>query len=62
MLRDVLHALDYSDCAEIALALFCFAFGLMTWATFRLSRKATDAFASIPLDLHEGESLDDRSH
>ena len=49
MLKDVVRAIDYSDCAEIALALFCVAFGLMVFATFRLSRAATDRFASIPL-------------
>ncbi|TWT51236.1 hypothetical protein Pla22_40130 [Rubripirellula amarantea] len=49
MLKDVIRAIDYSDCAEIALALFCGAFLLMTFATLRLSRRATDKFASIPL-------------
>ncbi|EMI18054.1 hypothetical protein RMSM_05009 [Rhodopirellula maiorica SM1] len=45
----MIRAIDYSDCAEIALALFCFAFGLMFFATMRLSRNATDRFAAIPL-------------
>ncbi len=49
MLTDVIRAIDYSDCAEVALALFCFAFALMLFATLRLSRGATDRFASIPL-------------
>ena len=49
MLKDVIRAIDYSDCAEAALALFCLAFGLMLFATLRLSRSATDRFASIPL-------------
>lgn len=49
MLKDVIRAIDYSDCAEIALALFCLAFGLMLMTTLRLSRTATDRFASIPL-------------
>ena len=49
MLRDVIRAIDYSDCAEVALALFCGAFALMLFATLRLSRNATDRFASIPL-------------
>ncbi|MEM6979900.1 MAG: hypothetical protein AAF539_09530 [Planctomycetota bacterium] len=53
MLRDVIRSIDYSDCAEIALALFCVAFAMMTWATFRLSRRATDSFAAIPLDDQE---------
>ena len=49
MLKDVIRAIDYSDCAEIALAMFCVAFALMAYATMRLSRKSTDRFASIPL-------------
>ena len=49
MLKDVIRAIDYSDCAEAALALFCVAFVLMTAATLRLSRRSTDTFASIPL-------------
>ncbi len=53
MLRDVIRAIDYSDCAEIALALFCAAFALMCYATLRLSRKSTDRFASIPLSDQE---------
>ena len=49
MLKDVIRAIDYSDCAEAALLLFVFAFGLMLLSTLRLSRSATDKFASIPL-------------
>ncbi|TWU38443.1 hypothetical protein [Novipirellula artificiosorum] len=49
MLTDVIRGIDYSDCAEWALLLFCFAFGLMLLATLRLSRNATDRFAAIPL-------------
>ena len=49
MLKDVLRYLDYSDSATIALGLFCIAFGLMCYATLRLSRSATERFASIPL-------------
>ncbi len=49
MLTDVIRAIDYSDCAEAALVLFVFAFGLMLMATFRLSAAATERFASIPL-------------
>jgi len=49
MLKDVIRALDYSDCAEAALLLFVFAFGLMLMATLRLSPAATQKFASIPL-------------
>jgi len=49
MLNDVIRAIDYSDCAEVALLLFCVAFGLMTYATLRLSKRAAETFASIPL-------------
>jgi len=49
MLSDLVRAIDYSDCAEVALVLFCVAFALMSYATLRLTRQATDKFASIPL-------------
>jgi hypothetical protein len=49
MLRDVIQAIDYSLCAEVALGLFCVAFGMMCYAVLRLNRSATDRFASIPL-------------
>lgn len=49
MLRDVIRAIDYSDCAEIAVVLFCAGFALMGIATFRLSRRSSNKFASIPL-------------
>jgi hypothetical protein len=49
MLKDVIRAIDYSNCAEAALLLFVIAFGLMLVSTLRLSRSATDRFASIPL-------------
>jgi hypothetical protein len=49
MLKDVIRAIDYSDCAEAALLLFVLAFGLMLLSTLRLSRSATNKFASIPL-------------
>jgi cytochrome c oxidase cbb3-type subunit 4 len=49
MLKDVIRAIDYSDCAEVALALFVLAFSMVLLSTLRLSRSATDKFASIPL-------------
>jgi len=49
MLKDVIRTIDYSDCAEVALLLFVFAFGLMLMTTIRLSPNATKKFASIPL-------------
>jgi hypothetical protein len=60
MLRDVIEAIDYSLTAEWALGLFCFAFALMCFATFRLSRSATDRFASIPLSDRVEDPRDDR--
>lgn len=49
MLRDLISALDYSLCAEVALTLFVGTFFLIFYGTFRLSREASDRFASIPL-------------
>lgn len=49
MLTDLIRAIDYSDCAEAALILFCIAFAMMCYATWRLTRQATDAFSNIPL-------------
>jgi hypothetical protein len=49
MIKDLVSALDYSACAEAALIIFVFAFGIMTFSALRLSRKASDKFAAIPL-------------
>lgn len=49
MVKDLVCALDYSSCAEFALALFVAAFATITYGTLRLSQNATDRFASIPL-------------
>ncbi len=49
MFKEVVRALDYSDCAEAALVLFCVAFGIVCYGALRLSRRATDKFAAIPL-------------
>ena len=49
MLSDLVRAIDYSDCAEAALVLFCIAFAFMSYATLRLTKGAADRFASIPL-------------
>ncbi len=49
MIQDLVSALDYSDCAEAALLIFVAAFGLIFYGAMRLSREATDRFASIPL-------------
>lgn len=49
MVKDLVSALDYSNCAEAALLLFVASFGIMLYGSLRLSRKSTDRFASIPL-------------
>ncbi len=49
MLTDLIRAIDYSDCAEAALVLFCLAFAMMCYATWRLTRQASEAFSTIPL-------------
>lgn len=60
MIKDLVTALNYSDCAAAALVLFVIAFGIVLFGSLRLSRQATDTFASIPLsdevkDPHHGE-------
>ena len=49
MIKDIIGWLDYSLFAEAALALFAGTFLIIFYGTFRLSREATDRFASIPL-------------
>jgi hypothetical protein len=49
MLKDLLTSLDYSDFAELALAIFVGCFLAIVFGTLRLSREASDRFASIPL-------------
>jgi hypothetical protein len=49
MIKDLLTSLDYSDFAELALALFVGAFAAIIFGTLRLSREAAHRFASIPL-------------
>ena len=49
MVKDLISALDYSDCAEAALLLFVLAFGITIYGALRLSRKSAERFASIPL-------------
>ncbi len=49
MVKDIVSALDYSQCATAALLLFVAAFGIMFYGALRLSRSATEKFASIPL-------------
>ena len=49
MIKDLVSALDYSDCAEAALLLFVASFGIMLYGSLRLSKQASDRFAAIPL-------------
>lgn len=49
MIKDLVSYLDYSSCAEVALALFVGTFVLIFFGAFRLSSHATEKFASIPL-------------
>ena len=60
MIKDLVSALDYSDFAEVALGLFVAAFFVMLYGTLRLSRSATDRFASIPLSDQVQDPRDDR--
>ncbi|HBE68557.1 MAG TPA: hypothetical protein DDW52_10460 [Planctomycetaceae bacterium] len=49
MVKDLVSALDYSNCATAALLLFVVSFVGIVYGSMRLSRKSADAFASIPL-------------
>ncbi len=49
MIKDLVSALDYSDCAEAALMLFVVSFGVILLGALRLSRQAADRYAAIPL-------------
>ncbi|MFK7736211.1 MAG: hypothetical protein AB8B50_09295 [Pirellulaceae bacterium] len=59
MYKDIVRALDYSDCAEAALLLFVGAFALILFGALRLNRRATDTFASIPLQDHVQDPRDE---
>jgi hypothetical protein len=49
MVREVVSFLDYSLCAEVALALFVGTFFIIFFGALRLSRNATEKYAAIPL-------------
>lgn len=49
MVKDLVSALDYSNCAEAALILFVISFGIIIYGSLRLSRKSAERFAAIPL-------------
>lgn len=60
MIKDIVNALDYSDCAEAALLLFVIAFGIIVFGALRLSRSASERFASIPLSDEVKDPFDGR--
>ena len=49
MIKDLVSSIDYSSCAEAALALFVGTFVLIFFGAFRLSNRATEKYAAIPL-------------
>jgi len=49
MIKDLVSYLDYSSCAEVALALFVGTFIMIFYGAFRLSSQATEKYAAIPL-------------
>jgi hypothetical protein len=49
MIKDVLHALNYGVCAEVALVLFVFSFTLVLLQAARLSPESSRALSDIPL-------------
>lgn len=53
MIKDLVSWLDYSNLAQSALLLFMLTFFMIVFGTLRLSRSATDRFASIPLSDYE---------
>lgn len=59
MLKDVIRAIDYSLCAEVALALFCLAFAMMIYAVLRLKPSSAERYASIPLSDHVEDPRDE---
>ncbi len=52
MLKDVIQAIDYTFCAEVALGLFCFAFALVSFSVLKLKPSSSERYASIPLSDH----------
>ncbi len=50
MIKDLVCALDYSNCAEVALCVFFVVFAAVLFSSMRLSRAAVERFSSIPLN------------
>lgn len=50
MIRDVVSYLDYSNCAEISLAIFVCVFVAVSLRALLTSRSTAAAMAAIPLD------------
>jgi cytochrome c oxidase cbb3-type subunit IV len=59
MLLHVVHAIDYSVFAVVALSLFCIAFVLMIYAVAKLLPSSTKRFASIALSDHVEDPRDE---
>lgn len=49
MIKDLVCAIDFSACAELALGLFTVSFAIILFGALRLSKEASNKFASIPL-------------
>ncbi|QDT60849.1 hypothetical protein SV7mr_33760 [Stieleria bergensis] len=49
MLKEVVSFLNYSACAELALLFFVCTFLFIMFGAMRLSKGASERFASIPL-------------
>ena len=49
MLRNFVSEMQYHHLGEAGLVLFCLAFALICYGMLRLSSRASERFASIPL-------------
>lgn len=49
MIKDLVCAIDYSICAEVALGIFVAVFAAVVYGALQLSHNASDRFAAIPL-------------
>jgi cytochrome c oxidase cbb3-type subunit IV len=49
MIKDLVNAFDFSDCAESALVLFVASFAIIVFGALRLSKQASARYAAIPL-------------
>ena len=58
MIRDVVSFLDYSNCAEISLAIFVTVFLAVCIRTLFTNRTKTEQMAMIPLDEGRREPIE----